>query len=449
MGLLDVLGLTALSQAPGRPLKDADFAADAKRRKLADEEARRRGQEIANAKPDKPGKGPQPGLIDKQIDKKAEKLLSDAEKKARQLNKDTMPEFELFEELTPEAEFAKDLEAGIRNAEQQVKFIRETIAYAEKYGDQGALKPIGAAAASLNKISGGVLKGLGQAGKAATLGKDVIVFFQAMQGFADASRAMSADDGKSVQAWVGSLKRLWNAGKPFVDRLKDEAFTAALAGSEAAAALSATLAVVGAQLFIGIKALEAGVTVVNAYFENLHRRTAEPREGIEERPAPPQAPLPFRTRAETIASIKQHEVEKKQLDKLREQNRKEAQRQQTVQQATEAFETTEFPTLYRKQWRKPIMGKVAEAWRKTRGTSDDVREWWGCFIDDRPVSDEDPPEPNDAEIPEPPPRKASATAEDAADEVRRFLDVSPPCPYFKAIYEGELKKYLGRLPRAG
>lgn len=449
MGLLDVLGLTALGQAPGRPLKDADFAADAKRRKLADEEARRRGHEIANAKPDKPGQGPQPGFIDKQIDKKADKLLSDAQKKARQLNKDTMPEFELFEELSPEAEFAKDLEEGIRNAEAQVKFIQQTIAYAEKFGDKGALRPIGEAAANLNKISAGVLKGLGQAGKAATLGKDVVVFFQAMQGFAEASRTMSADDGKSVQAWVGSLKRLWNAGKPFVDRLKDEAFTAALAGSEAAAALSATLAVVGAQLFIGLKALEAGVNVVNAYFENLHKRTAEPREGVPERPAPPTPPLPFRTRAETIASIKQHEVQKKQLEARREQNRKEAVQQQSVAQATEQFETTEFPALYRKLWRAAIMAKVDAAWRKSRGTSDDVREWWGCFIDDRPVSDDDPPEPDDAEIPVPPPRKSTIGADDAADEVRRFLDVSPPCPYFKTVYDGELKKYLGRLPRAG
>ena len=58
---------------------------------------------------------------------------------------------------------------------------------------------------------------------------------------------MSASKGESVAAWVRSLESVWNAGKPFVDRLKDKAFTAALAGSEDAGALGATLAIVGAQ----------------------------------------------------------------------------------------------------------------------------------------------------------------------------------------------------------
>lgn len=126
MGLLSALGLTALAQAPkqpgaGKALKDADFPTDAKRRKLADEEARRRGQERLDEKPEPAGKGPQAGPLQKKIDKAVDKAIDDAGKKVRQLNKDTMPEFELFEELSPEAEFAEDLKKGIENAKQQIE----------------------------------------------------------------------------------------------------------------------------------------------------------------------------------------------------------------------------------------------------------------------------------------------------------------------------------------
>ena len=455
MGLLETLGLTALAQAPGkpdaagRPLKDNDFAADAKRRKLADEEARRRGKALAAEKPEPPGKMPEAGPLEKKIDKAVEDFVDEKGKQLRKLNKDTMPEFELFEELTPEAEFAEDLKKGIENAKQQVEFIQKTIGYAEKFGDTTALKPLAEAARNLNKISAGVLGGLGKAGKAAALGKDVVVFFQAMQRFADASQDMSAGDGKSVEAWVGALKRLWNAGKPFVDQLKDRAFTAALAGSEAAGALGATLAIVGAQLFIGIKALEAGVTVVNAYFKRLEEATREGSDRVVARPDPPQPPLPFRTRAETIASIKENDAREKQREAQRDKNRKESERLMSAEQAQQAFETSEFPKLYRKHWRAPIMAKVEAAWRKSRGASDDVREWWDCFIDDRPVEADAPPDSNAEEIPEPPPRKLGISADDAADEVQRFLGVAPPCPYFKAIYDGELKKYLAKALAPG
>lgn len=451
MGLLDALGLTVLAQTPGkkpdaaRTLQDKDFAADAKRRKLADEEARKIGGQRAKEAAQKPGKGPEPSALDKKIEKGVKDGADKAEKTARQLNKDAAPKFEVFEEISPEAEFAVDLENGIKSAKEQVEFIQKTIDYAQKFGDASGLKPLAEASKELKKITGGVLSGLGKAGKAASLGKEVVVFFQALDRFADASNDMSAGDGKSVEAWVGSLKRLWNASKPFVDRLKDEVFTAALAGSEAAGALGATLAIVGAELYIGIQALDAGVKVVNAYFERLHKLTKEDSDRVVQPPPAPQAPLPFRTRAETAASYKQHEADKKRQAEQREKNEAEAKRQMSLEQATEAFETTEFPKLYRQRWRKPIMDKVAEAWRKTRGTRDEVREWWDCFIDDRPVDDDTPPDSDAAEIPEPPPRKASASQGDAADEVRRFLDVAPPCPYFKAIYDGELKKYLATV----
>jgi hypothetical protein len=396
------------------------------------------------------GKGPVQRAIDRKIDKKVDDLIDDAGKKARQLNKDAMPGFEVFDELSPEAELAEDMAKGIENAKAQIEFIKKTIEYAEKVGDATALKPLAEAAKNLKKVSDGVLAGLGKAAKVAALGKEVVVFFQALKRFADASETMSASQGASVEAWVGTLKSLWNASKPFVDRIKDEAFTAALAGSEAAGALGATLAIVGAELYVGIQVLDAGVKNVNAYFKRLDDATREDNDRPVVRPAPPQAPFPFQTRKETIASIKKHDAEEKGLALLREKNRTEAARQQTLEEAKEAFDTTDFPLTYiKRKYRPAILGKVAQAWRSSKGKRDDVREWWNCFIDDSPVDADAPPDSDAEVIPEPPPRKIDIDRKDAADEVRRFLDVSPSCPFFNAIYQGELKTYLAKVGAGG
>lgn len=89
---------------------------------------------------------------------------------------------------------------------------------------------------------------------------------------------------------------------------------------------------------------------------------------------------------------------------MREKNAKESDEQQSAEKAKEAFDTTDFPKIYRNQ--------------KYR-----------------------------QEIPEPPPRKIDITRDDAADEVRRFLDVSPAYPFFNLIYQGELKNCMAK-PRA-
>jgi hypothetical protein len=394
------------------------------------------GESKASAAAAPPLTGPKKGFIDKKIDKAVDDFIDDKEKKARQLGKDTMPTFDLFEEMTPEREFAEDLEKGIKNATEQVKFIKQTIEYAEKFGDKTALAPISEASKNLKKVTEGVLGGLGKAAEVAKVGKEVVVFFQALQGFAEASDAMSASKGESVAAWVRSLESVWNAGKPFVDRLKDKAFTAALAGSEAAGALGATLAIVGAQLFIGLKALEAGVNVVNAYFKTLHERTREQRDGVVARPDPPHPPLPFSTRAETIASIRKHEEDRKRLAALREKNTKEQRAEESTKQLVERFNDKTFPKLYLGH-RKKIKSLIYAAYLKTGGGGGSAEsDWWDCL---RPV-DESPDEwPNDIE-----PRKDSISAAEARDEVFQFLNLGEPCKFFDAIYQHELKAFLAK-----
>jgi hypothetical protein len=441
--LLERLGLPSVGDAKqptpaARPLTDADFPVDANGRKRADAAAKKKGQAINAEAAPPPGKGPQKGYIDKKIDKAVDDFIDDKEKKARQLNKDAMPTFELFEEMTPEREFAEDLERGIKNATEQVKFIKQTIEYAEKFGDKTALAPISEAAKNLKKVTDGVLGGLGKAAKVAKLGKEVVVFFQALQGFAAASESMSASQGESVAAWVKSLQSVWNAGKPFVDRLKDEVFTAALAGSEAAGALGATLAIVGAELFIGLKALEAGVNVVNAYFKRLHEATKEDRDGGVARPDPPQPPLPFSTRAETIASIKRHEEDKKRLTALREKNAKEQVAEESAKQLVERFNDQNFPKLYL-GYRKKIKSLIYAVYLKTGGGGGGgsaESDWWDCL---RPLDESTEEWPNDIE-----PRKDSISASEAKDEVVQFMNLGEPCKFFDAIYQHELKAFLAK-----
>ncbi|MGZ5268742.1 MAG: hypothetical protein ACXWCC_18320 [Caldimonas sp.] len=438
--LLEKLGLPAVDgtkKAGARPLTSGDFPVDANRRKLADEEAKKKGKAILNAKEEKPGKPPGPGAVDKELDKKVDELLGDSAKKLRQLSKDTMPTFDLFEEMTPEREFAEDLEKGIKNATEQVKFIKQTIEYAEKFGDKTALTPISEASKNLKKVTDGVLGGLGKAAKVAKLGKEVVIFFQALQSFAEASETMSASQGESVAAWVKSLQSVWNAGKPFVDRLKDEVFTAALAGSEAAGALGATLAIVGAELFIGLKALEAGVNVVNAYFKRLHELTKEDNDRVVARPAPPYPPLPFSTRAETIASIKKHEADQKRLKALREKNAEDQKKEESTAQLVEQFNEATFPKIYI-GYRKKIKALIYAAYvKKGGGGGSDESDWWDCL---RPLDESsDGAWPNDIE-----PRKDSISSSEAKDEVVQFMALKTPCKFFDAIYQHELKKYLAQ-----
>lgn len=386
-------------------------------------------------------------LVEKAIDDKVDGAIDDAGKTLRQLNKDTMPGFaDVFEEMSPEDAFFVDMDNGLRNAKAQIEFIEKTLAYAEKVGTIEALAPIAEASRNLQKISGGVLAGLGKTGKVLSTAKQVVGFYRALQGFAAASQAMNADQGKSVEAWVGSVKKLWNASKPFVDMAKDKAFAAALAGSPAAAAFGATLAVVGAQLYLGIQTLDRGVKNVNAYFERLHRMTREGPDGIvgdrpEAPPERPVAPLSFSTRAETLAGLKRHDEEEQRKKALREQNAQDAQKEENAAKALETYNETTFPLRYLK-YREAIKAKIYAAYRKAGGGgARPESEWWDCLVGtDEPVSDE----PSDAPLSDGidiEPRKSGIDAGDAEIEVRQFLELSKPCPYFDLIYQGELKKH--------
>src|SRR5262249_19225986 len=115
----------------------------------------------------------------------------------------------------------------------------------------------------------------------------------AVDDFADASSRMNPADRNSVKRWVGSMQGLWNATAPFAEWLQNKAATAAIVeGSEAGAALSATMAIVGAELYVGVKLLDAGIKPESAYFDRMDRIMKQIDNGGIEPKAPPRDPLP-------------------------------------------------------------------------------------------------------------------------------------------------------------
>lgn len=460
MGLLDTLGLKAKGTAAGpaprkpastagskaaAPLQDADFAADARRRKAADDEARRLGKQRLDAKRPEPGKGLPVDPLDAQVDK----LIGDPQQRLEAMAEWKVPTFSAqFDADTPEIRFLADLESGTKKASEYVEYIRQVADYAEKAGDLKALQGIGPAAQGLKKISGRILSGLGTFGKVVDKAKKIARWCVALDGFADASLAMDAADRESVKRWVMSIERLWNATAPFLEWLQSKAVTAALGGSEAAGAAGATLAIVGAELFVGIKALEAGVKNVDAYFARLDERMREiDGKPPKAAPRPPEAPGEWTTREELVRSLRRHEDEELRRRIARARNSAQAKKDEEAAATREGFDERVFPTLYL-EYRASLRDRIYADYRKAGGDPKSAPAlWWDCLVaDDTPVEiDEDgrgsADERDGLEIEK---RKTTIDLEDAGIEVRQFLELATPCPYFQVVHEGELKKYLGR-----
>lgn len=458
MGLLETLGLQLITAAPGtaaksgaKDLTDADFAADAKRRKLADQEAKRKGEALANQKPAKPDKGPPVDPIDAKIDK----LIGDPEARLKKLAELKLPTFsETYKDDTPLIRFIADMQSGTKQADEYVKYIVKVAEYAEKVGDLSALDRIKPAASGLKKIAGRISGGLKTSIGVLQTAKEIAVWCHELDRFATASLEMDPKDRASVKHWVKSMQGLWNATQPFVEYMHSKAVTAALSGSEAAGMAGATMAIVGAQLFIGLKALEAGVHNVDAYFKRMDERMAE-IEGMGKaaRPKPtlPEAPLEWSTREEIAANFKRDEDAKLRAALRREQAAKEQAAEDKATASREAFDTEIFPKRYIGH-RQKIVDYIHKAYVAAKGDEDSqAAAWWDCLTDDTPVEvpDDDRPMPDDdAPLSDggrdkhgiPLRLKGPIGLDDAKDEVYRFLELSTPCPAFKAVYDFEWKR---------
>ncbi len=460
MGLLEKLGLELLAATPGAPparaaagggaLSDADFAADAKRRKLADQEAQRKGKALTNQKRDKPGKGPPVDPIDAQIDK----LIGDPEERLKKLAELKLPTFsETYKDDTPLIRFIADLQSGTQQADEYVKYIIKVADYAEKVGDLAALERIKPAASGLKKIAGRISGGLKTTIGVLRTAKEIAVWCHELDRFATASLEMDPQDRASVQHWVQSMQGLWNATQPFVDVMHSKVVTAALSGSEAAGMAGATMAIVGAQLFVGLKTLEAGVHNVDAYFKRMDERLAQ-IEGMGKaappKPALPTPPGEWSTREEIAANFKRDEDARLRAALRREQAAREQAAEDQAAASRAAFDTEIFPKRYIGH-RPKIVAYIHKAYVAAKGDADSVAAaWWDCLDeappempdDDRPMPEQDAPLADGSRdafgIPLRTPDPIGLA--DAKYEVARFLALDTPCPAFKALYDFEWKR---------
>lgn len=456
MGLLDALGLQLQAAAPGaksaRDLTDADFAADAKRRKLADQEALKKGRELTKEKPEAPGKGPAADPIDAEIDK----LIGDPEERLKALGKWKVPTFsETYKDDTPLIRFLADLKSGTEQADKVLGYMQQVAEYAEKMGDLKALERIGPAASQLKKISGRIASGLKTFGGLVDKAQKIARWCVEMNRCAQASAEMKASDRESVKRWIKSLQNLWDATAPFLEWLQSKALSSALAGSEVAGVAGATLIIVTAQLFVGLKMLEAGVHNVDAYFNRMDERMRE-IEGMPQKPKAtlPESPGEWSTREEVAANFKRKEDADLRTAIRRERNAEQARTDEAAAATREDFEENVLPKLYIGH-RQKIRDAVYAAYRKAKGDPKSTPAlWWDCLVpddapvevpdDDRPAPDEDTPltldDRDEFDIEKR--KEGRISLEDARIEVRQFLNLKSPCPPFVAVHGFELKKYL-------
>lgn len=452
--LIQTLGLTlpqALAGAtPKAELSDEDFPADAKRRKLADEQARRDGQRRldeakAAEQAKKDGSGftpPKPEVLDRLLDEAAK----DVSKRAEVLRKAGIVRFsETYDRDTDLSRFVLDLQTGTKAADEHVQHIRKLSERAQKVGEFVGLDQVAASAAQIEKIAKGISSGLGKVGKELDRARKIARWCGAMQDFAASSQAMDPADIASVKAWIGSIKTLWNATAPFLEWVNDKAWLAALEGSEAAGALGATSAIVGAYVFIGINALEAGVRVEGQYFERMNRLLKESDDDARGRVKAEAPPLPPPPAEWTSREEQQQAAVRLELGELRrkldaprvEAQKKQRAHVQAVQEQAEAdFESQVFPALYLKG-RTQIVQKVLAEMRRTQGDKP-ASDWWECFM----AGDGDPPVPEDEVGFYISPVAPSVSLEEAQQEIVELLGRRPPPPWLVQLRDSALKKHL-------
>jgi hypothetical protein len=399
-----------------------------------------KAQEVARK--DEPGfKPPKPEVLDRLIDEAAK----DVSKRAEVLRKAGIVRFsEVYDRDTDLSRFVLDLQTGTKAADEHVKYIQKLSERAQKVGKFVGLEQVAASAAQIEKIAKGISSGLGKVGKELDRARKIAKWCGAMQDFATASQSMDPADLASVKAWIGSIKTLWNATAPFLEWVNDKSWLAALEGSEAAGALGATSAIVGAYVFIGINALEAGVRVEGQYFERMNRLLKESdddahgRVKAEEPPPPPPAEWTSRAEQQQAAVRRELGELRRKLEAPRvEAEKKQRAQAQAVQERAEAeFEATVFPALYLKERAKFVKDVLAELLR-TRGDKP-ASDWWECFM----AGDGDPPVPPDEVGFDVSPVAPQVSLEEARQEIVELLGRRPPPAWLVKRRDEAWKKYL-------
>jgi hypothetical protein len=452
MGLLDTLGLLAPAAAPGKPLTDKDFPTDAKHRKRDDADVARRAKQArgADATPDD-GKGYDPGRKSREeelLTAVLDQALKDPKKRLEKLKELQVPRFsETYEDDTPESRFLADLKSGTKAAKEKLDYLKKVAEYIQKTGDLTQQKKLAAVGGDLGKIAKGVLGGIGTATKVIGKAQELREFYVALDQCATATSTLDLQDGPGTQAWVKSLQRLHDSTAPFKAWLMDKAISAALGGSELAGMAGAVLAIVGAQIFIGLKILEVGVAHVEGGGRNTRRAANISRGGDgtlpEDRPPPPppDPPAEWKSRAEMADDARRLEdtqarkaIQGK-LDAIRRKQRdSEAARER-------AFEDSVFPKAYI-AWRPSLLKDVLATLRAEnapgapgRSRASAASQWWDCFLLDGASRFD-----AQAGIDLAPP-KLKLDVDEAQIEIGNFQTLGQRCPKFDAFEQGERTRY--------
>ena len=435
----------AVSGAPGgagkpKELTDSDFPTDAKQRKKADEEARKKGQELTRKKDSASGDGPpkdEDDSIAEAVKDKAKELFDKGREKLK------LPSFSKEEDKKPEdaaplVRFFKDMESGTEMYAKYVEYIKKSLDRAAKLGDLAGANRIAEASKGMSKIAGQLKSGLGRVGKVIQKARRMVEWIEAAREFAEASKNMQAGNPQTVDDWIGSLKELWDATMPFKEELEDKWWEAALEGSEAAAVAApamATLAIVGAQLYVAINLLDQGVKNERAYFERLKKatQTDEERAAEANREPAPDYPGDWET-----------SEEEENRQKLRQEYNRNAAvqyaKERKTQNATEEFEKDVFPKIYMAK-RLEIWGRIVLALRKAgssgmaQGDSPESK-WLDHFL----LSGREGVYDEQAGIDIVPISK-NISLEGARTEIGNFQS-EPRCPFFEQLHDTALKKHL-------
>ena len=452
MGLLDALSLVLPAAAQGgTTLTDKDFPTDAKHRKRDDADVARRAKEArgspgkkddgAGFDPDK--KSPEEELLTAALDK----VLEDPKKRLEKLKELQVPRYsETYEDDTPESRFLEDLKSGTKQAKEKLEYLKTIAEYVQKTGDLTRQKDVTAVGGDLGKIAKGVLGGVGTAAKVVGKAQELREFYIALDGCATATSTLDLQDGPGVKAWVGSLQRLHDSTAPFRAWLLDKAVSAALGGSELAGMAGAVLAIVGAQIFIGLKILEIGVAHVEGGGKNVRRarRVSKKSDGSLPEDRPPPAPLgppaEWKSRAELADDARRleekeaHKAIQGKVDAIRrKRNEDEAKRE-------DAFEKKLFPEAYM-IWRPRLLKEVLATLRaenapdaEGQGGETAASMWWDCFLpggsskfDAQAGIDLAPP-------------KLKLNDDEARIEIGNFQSVDKRCPMFDRFEKDERAK---------
>ena len=349
--------------------------------------------------------------------------------------------------------FLKDMQSGTEQASSYIKYIQEMAERAEKFGDLAGLQDVGRAAGGLKKISSQIGSGLKKFSGKLKTAQDAVRWVIELDKFADASSAMDPKDRQSVERWIKQMQRLWDASAPFAQWAQGKLVASAFAGSEAAAAASATMAIVGAQIFIGMKALEVGVKNVNAYLKRMDdiMREIEIESGQRARPQiPPPPPYPgdWKTREELKAEAKANEVRGLRQAVQNAEDAKAKKKADEARAAAAQFDAEVFPKMYMERRSKiaaQVLASLRAVGNKTVVITDlksDARppesRWWDCLMsDDSDAGRFDPQARIWLHRP-----KGKVNIEEAKFEIEEFKRVKPPCPFFAEFRNPALAKYV-------